>query len=385
MSLLTIDELTTAPTSDELFDSMIAWLVSIEIPADKWRTGGVARSILRVVANTFATFATLIALFASGAYLDTATGDWLTLLARNVYGVERIQGQFATGSVLASNAGGSIYTFAAGDFIVLNAVSGAAYINTGAFTLNPGDLNIAVPVIATVLGTGSNANPGDVTGLGVALTGVTVTNPDSIVGQNEQSDADLRSLCLAKLGALSMAGPRGAYAYAIASALNAGSPVNVNRHSISPSSSTGVVTIYVASPAGVASSGDVAAIQANVEAVARPDSVTANVSSVAITPYTATLDVWARATKGLDAPTLSTLVGNVLTAQVAAYDIGGVPKPPSTQGYLYAETIEAWAQSAHPSIYSVDCSGGDLALSPGHVATLGVTINIHLVTVASTS
>jgi hypothetical protein len=383
---VTVDDMLVAPTEDGLFSQMISWLVQLGLPADQWRAGGVSRSLLRVVARTFVSLAGLITDFITGGFLETATGDWLTLLARNVYGVVRITASFASGQWTATNGGAGIYIIGPGDLIVKSSVSGKLFNNrnqVGNVTLNPGD-SYTFTIDAVELGTASNAAPGDISLLASNFAGLTGSNVAAVLATDDESDSDLRQACLDKLAALSLNGPRGAYAYAIRIATNAGAPVNVNRKSISPSSSTGIVTIYLASPSGTVSSGDLAAVQTSIEAVARPDSVTTNVLSAAQVNYTATLTVWARATPGLDATSLTALVNAAIEAYVEGYDIGGIPKPPSTQGYLYAQALEAAAEDAHAAIYAVDSSAGDLALNAGQVAALATTINIRFTTTAAT-
>ena len=397
----TVAQLTTAPTADVIFAQMIQGLVNLGIPADRWRKGGVGRSLLYVVATSFASLAGLITLFASSAFLDTATGDWLTLLAAKVYGVTRVVATYASGSINASNTGGGNYTWTPGQLTVQDVVTLQLYTNTTTVTVNAGQLNVPIPIQALIQGTIGNANPGDIQTLITSAPGVAITNPLAVVGIDAQTDAALRSVCQAKLGALSLAGPRGAYAYAIQTAITAGgAPVAINRWSISPSSSTGQVTIYLASPSGAAAAGDVTAVVNNVEAVARPDSVTVAASSAVPVVFSPILTVWVRGTigpgvpssgqtvtlAGIDANAIATLVATALTANASAYPIGGVNKPPSTQGYLYDETIRAWAQSAHPNIFAVDSAvQTDFPINPNQVAALAATINVRLVATAATS
>ncbi len=397
----TVAQLTTAPTADVIFAQMIQGLVNLGIPADKWRKGGVGRSILYVVATSFAALAGLITLFASSAFLDTATGDWLTLLAAKVYGVTRIVATYASGSINASNTGGGNYTWTPGQLVVQDAVTLQLYANTTTITLNAGQLNVPIPIQALIQGTVGNANPGEIQTLVTSAPGVAITNPLAVVGIDAQTDPALRSVCQAKLAALSIAGPRGAYAYAILTAINSGgAPVAVNRWSISPSSSTGTVTIYLASPSGAAAAGDVSAVQNNVEAIARPDSVTVTEASAVVVTFAPALTVWVRGTlgpgvptggqtvtlAGIDAGAIAALVATALTANASAYPIGGVNKPPLTQGYLYDETIRAWAQSAHPAIFAVDSAvQTDFPINPNQVAALAATINVRLVATGATS
>ena len=44
-------------------------------------------------------------------FLETARGPWLTLLARNMFGVERGEATFATGEIQLTNGGGGVFSF----------------------------------------------------------------------------------------------------------------------------------------------------------------------------------------------------------------------------------------------------------------------------------
>jgi uncharacterized phage protein gp47/JayE len=380
---MTITQLITTPTRDEIFDQLITWLVNMGLPADQWRRGGVARSILRVVASSYIVLATMITLIAKAGFLDTATGDFLTLLAYYVYGVTRQQATFASGEILATNAGGGTFILGIGDLVVQNTITKKTYKNTIALTLSPGDTDIPIEVEATELGTASNATAGQVTTLVTSLDGVTVTNATPILGIDAWTDEILRAACLAKRGALSLLGPRGAYEFAIRTALNDGSPVNVNRWSISPSSSKGIVTIVLASPTGAVTVGDEAAVEERIEEIARPDTVRVNTSSASVGSSAKSLIVWAKAVDGLSAAEIEELVQAAVDGMVSVYPIGGFKKPPSTAGFLYDDEIRASANGAHPSIFSVETTPDtDISVPDGTVAALTLSaIDVRIVTV----
>ena len=94
---------------------MLAALELLQIPARSWRVANPLRVILRVVATMYAGFTTVFVALIKSGFLDYAETGWLTLLARYVYGVERVTADFATGEVTLTNSGGGIYPFAAGE------------------------------------------------------------------------------------------------------------------------------------------------------------------------------------------------------------------------------------------------------------------------------
>ncbi|MDQ2783207.1 MAG: baseplate J/gp47 family protein, partial [Actinomycetota bacterium] len=214
------------------------------------------------------------------------------------------------------------------------------------------------------------------------MLGVTVSNPVAFAGNDAEVDEDLRQRCRDKLGSLSLNGPRGAYAYAAKSTLRGdGTPVDINRIAISPSSSTGIVTVYVASPSGVPLTTDVTLVRANIELVARPDSVTVVLLPVAPVALSTSLVIWARRTDGVSAIDIAALAQTALLRLVQTYPIGGIPKTPVPQGYLYGDNIAGTVKGSHPSIFDVD-GAADLALNPGEVATLAATITVNVVDVS---
>lgn len=388
--MIDIDELLTSSTEDEILDGFLASLEAMGIPARSWRRGGTARSVLVVVAALYAGFTVLMMQLAQGGFLPTATGGFLTVLARYVYGVERITARYATGTVTLTNAGGGVYSYAAGAFIVVDSETGKSYSNDAAFTLNAGPTDLDITVTALELGTASNAPPTKVDTLNTNLPGVTVSNAAAIIGQDEENDEDLRERCRDKLGSLSPNGPRGAYAYAISVAtLAGGAPTNINRRRISPFSSTGRVDIVLASASGAVTVDDINAVIESIEEIARPDTDTVTVTSATALADTRTLTVWAVKTKGIDAAAVSTAVDNALIHFIERYPIGGRVKIGDTQGYLFVKSIEEAADSPYDgisdadrdalgTIWLVESTGVDLALSSSQVATLVSTIIVRI-------
>jgi hypothetical protein len=102
------------------------------------------------------------------------------------------------------------------------------------------------------------------------------------------------------------------------------------------------------------------------------------VSASATKPLSATITVWARRTPGLTEDALKGLVTSALLTFVREYPIGGIAKPPSPQGYLYAGSIDGVCRLAHPSVFDVD-GAADLALNEGEVATLTAALTVRFV------
>lgn len=374
MISLTIDDLVTPLTEAQILEKFLTNLERSGLKPRSWREGGVYRTILRIVAGTFASFSDLQAQFIKSGFLELAEGNWLTWVAFYVYGVERPESKFATGTVTLTNSGGGNYTFAAGQIRVFNTVLKKAFTNQVAFTLAPLS-SVSTSVSAVESGAASSSAASTIDAIETTYLGqITVTNAAPVVGSDALPDVDLRQLCKDKRDARSVFGPRGAYAYAIRSAKRLdGSAVDINRLSISPSSSTGRVTAFVASPSGAPTAPDVTAVRASIESLSRPDTVTVTTSPAVEVLVTRVLTLWAEKQPGLTAADLRALALTQILLLNRAYPIGGIRKN-TLQGYFYADKLEGTVHKAHPAIYDVDGVGADVALAQGEVAVLAVTI-----------
>ncbi len=388
VGLVSFAELLVPLSGAQVKRTLVSTLQTLGVPANQWKSGGSPDTILTTTAYTFAAFLGFLSQGLGAGFLETASGNWLTLLAQSVYGVKRIQASFATGALTLTNSGGGVYTYSANQATFADPTSGAQYTNSSSFTLN-GGATITIPITATVAGSASSATVGTITQLVSSMLGVTCTNPSSLVGLDAMGDPELRQLCMNALGAMSVRGPRSAYAYAIQVATNpvTGAPVNINRWWISPASHAGVVTVYVASPSGAADPLDVSGIATSIEQVARPDGVTVVVQSAATLTYSATLTVWCLSAQGLQKSAVQTAVNNAISNYFANYPIGGLAKaalykansPFPTPSALWASGLDGAIREANPAIFAIDGTF-DLAMQAAQVAVDSIVATVNLVT-----
>ncbi len=372
--MIAISDLFVSVTADQAKATFVANLVGLGVPADKWRKAGAYSTILTVVAITYSAFSRVIADFILAGFLEKAAGGWLTLLAFYGYGVARIDATFATGSVTLTNSAGGVFPYGVGEATFKNSTTGIEYINTEPIALAAnGTQTFAVQ--ATTLGSVGTSAAGQIDSLVTQMSGVSVTNALAVVGRDEETDPDLRDSCRAKTATFSANAPRGSYHYAVTHATRLdGSPVDINRVSISPFSSTGVVNIYCASPSGAPTAADLDAVRASIKAIVNNATDTVNVYGATPVACTRALTIWAKRTDGVDASAITTAALADLADAIAAYPISGIPKPPASQGYLYSTFLEGAGKDAHAAIYAVDGAGPDLALNAGQVATNAITI-----------
>ncbi len=116
---LTITDLFTPLTAAQIRAKMVVELLVLQVPADKWRAGGVASSILTVCSILFAMMNQVLYVIISGFFLPTATGTGLKALAFYVYGVTVSDATFATGVLTLTNTGGGVYPKVAGSYTAI--------------------------------------------------------------------------------------------------------------------------------------------------------------------------------------------------------------------------------------------------------------------------
>lgn len=387
--MATLQELTTPLTRAEIEDAIYAAIEARGAKTSSWKPGAIARTIIAAVALVLAAFSTLQQRIAESGFLEFAVGDWLTIVARETFFVERSTGTFASGNVTLDNTGGGLFTPGVGDVIFLNTTTGKTYRNTAAFTLNPLETGLSVAVQAIEIGADSTAAPGDIDDFVTPLLGVTVTNPTAIVGQDPETDAALRERCLAKTGVLSPNGAADAYRYlALSARTTSGEPAGITRVLTVPDGE-GNVDVIVATATGPVTGtiGDpstpLGAVDEEIQSKCVPLAVTAVVASATAATINVTYEVWVRNTIGLTSPQLQTRIATALSVAMSTQPISGSRKVAGT-GYVFLEQIEGVIAEAIGSAFLIDVvvttPAADVAVAADGAPVLGtVTPTVHFV------
>lgn len=381
VAVIPIANLLTAPTGASVRASFVSGLTTLGIPAAQWPKGGIASGILTVTSNLFAAVvAGLVTSVLTAPFLPLAVPPWNAILALYVYGVSINPATYASGLVNLTNTSGSIYSRAAGSVIFGNSNTGQQYTNAAPFTLAANTTITGIAIQATTIGAAGSAVPGP--GLGsvdtvvTSMIGVSVVNPAPILGSDADSPALVKIKCLASIAARSYKGPLGAYEYAVATALNGGQPVNINRWGITNNPTTGTITAYLAAPGGAPTPGDVAAVQTAITAVAKPMGITATAVAATPVPISSTpqtVIVWATSAVTATPSTIATAIASALQE----WPISG--RSVGTGGFLFAAWLNSVVQAVDPAIYDV-IGFVDLPLGPGQVAdiTAATTFSIQV-------
>ena len=372
-----------APMSPEaILQTFIDALVFANIRADLWPTEGVMISCMTAIAKVISGGINDRIAASKSGLLPLSFAGWLAWLALYFYGVVKVQGTFATGSVRLDNDKGGSFAQAAFTTLFQNTTTKAVYTNTEPISLPPGPGTFQlVDIQATVIGSSSNALPGDITTIqSPAMQGVRVTNLAPVLGTDDQPDEDLRLTCWYAISANSPFGPANSFAYAVKTAKNLTltppAPVNINRLTISPPDHTGGITVTLASPGGVPISTDVDAVRANILAIAKPPGVRPVVQGATPVNDTDAIIVYVSATPGLVAATVVAAMNVALEAFFAAYPIGGRSVDGASY-WLFATAVDGVLFAAWPGVFAVSGTH-DLALSAGQVAVDETTIRVVL-------
>jgi len=207
MTIISVDDLLTPLTRADVEGSIYSVAARLGLSTSTWKPGAVVRTMVTATSVVLAALSRVQVDIAKSGFVDLAEVGWLTLLARYVYGVERITETFATGTVQLNNDGGGVYALDPFDLVVANSATGKAYRNTEAVALGAGQVGLDVSVIAAEAGAASSATPGQLSVLTTALPGVTVDNAVGLTGLDNERDSALRARCKERLGALSPMGP----------------------------------------------------------------------------------------------------------------------------------------------------------------------------------
>jgi hypothetical protein len=275
---ISVLSLFTAETAANILNLGLDVAKLVGLPVTSWRSGDPTRSLYKYLATVLASLEGVYSEFIRAGFLSSASGDWLTVLAWEVYGVERTEASFATATITLTNGGGGFYPIDPGDLTFRATSTGKTFHNTTAGVLSAG-ATVVFDFEADEAGSDSSVAVDEIDELVTTLLGVVVDSNTAAVAQDEQSEDALKEQCRSTTGALSPDGPPDAYEFVVRNPELTG-VTEITRAATLHDSTTGEVTVFVASPTGPVSGGSVTAAQDAVEIWATPLCVTPTVQSV---------------------------------------------------------------------------------------------------------
>lgn len=348
MSSLSTLFATMATTTFSASVKTVAGVVAL-LP-ENWKTGDFELEFTTAVSKRVSEWwNSYIRLAIRGGFLDYAEAGWLTMLARNVYKVDRITADFAEGGWTGTNASaGVLGPYAAGDLVFVHTTSGKTYRNAESVSFAVG-VNAPVDVVADEVGTDSDAAPGDIE-LQTVVVGLTGTNAAAVLGRDEEEDEPLRARCRLKPASISPNGPRAAYEYVALTPTDTDGGrwdhgVVVNRVWISPWSEDATVEEIIAGPNGAIDPGDVDLVDEATQLNVVPDGVTATVASATNVTVPVTYTVYVRAKSGIEAATTEAACDLAIPRHFRAVPISGDKLPPddgeADPGFVFVNLLES--------------------------------------------
>lgn len=396
MSDASIDELTTPITVAEAKTAIYDAIAAQGTDHTLWKPFAIVRILVTALAIIVAGFSRLQADIAKSGFLDRASGAWLTLLARHVYGVERRTAEPASGIVELVNTAGGVYELDPGDLIIATPVElgGVQYRNTTVISLGALETLSDVSVEAIEVGSAGTTGADTITVLVTTLLGVTVTNPSALTGLDEMTDPELRDLCRAKLGSLSPNGPKDAYRYqAVIATRDDGSSLGVNRVT-TDHDSAGTVTCTVATASGALAGDpedpetDLGTLADRLERTVVPIGITLDLQSATPAAQTLVVNVWVYDDIGLSETEIEDSSEASVIDLFAESPIGGHVISPDP-GKVFRGSIATrvatdlvTASGITDAVFRVEVPtpGADIELDPDEIPTVtSVTTNVTFV------
>lgn len=273
-----LDQLITPETEDQALEYYLTELANVGFPVTAWQSGGVAYTIIRILAKKSVDFFALINAIARGGLLDLATGLWLTLLAAQIFRLTRYAATFAVGQVrVAIAAGNPGQTIQPGQ-LWFKLANGLRYnsVNPSAVVIAAGS-SAVIPFKAEQKGTRYNVALGTGITFVTPLPGMTGTfedtgngTPWTVQGSDDESDEALRVRCRSKWTMLGTNKPRDAYVFLATNVPGLGT--QPNRVAIDDQNPRGPnsIDIWLAGPSGPLPSADVALINTYLQARKSP-------------------------------------------------------------------------------------------------------------------
>jgi phage-related baseplate assembly protein len=237
----TVSQLLRTLTSDEALQTMIfPILTSLKFPATSWHSGGIARTLIELLAKLVSEYTATRQVLTASRYNRSAIGDWLTLLSSSHFSNDRYPATFTViDQPLTTAIGAGPYTVAAGDSILIDA-DGRPFRNMAGFTLTTNTTQV-VRYRAEFAGVIPLPTAPS---LQTPLAGVSLGLPTLFLqGTSEESDDRLRTRNESRWGTLGYASPTDAYRLWALQAVPAVTRVRVDDNN---PGGPGTVYVYIA-------------------------------------------------------------------------------------------------------------------------------------------
>jgi uncharacterized phage protein gp47/JayE len=385
--MLTLQQLINPVTEDEALETVLTMLGEAGLQTTSWQPGSVQLTILRLFSRVWARLTTTVGEIAAGGFTTLASSPFLTLLARHVYDLERLDPIPAVGRVtLTSSPGAPVHSWVAGDLIVSNLEEGAdnaiTYTITESGSLGPNQ-SLSFEFRADAAGSDANLPPAIPLFLWTPLVGVTATNPalapDSNTwittpGEDAESDSRLLARCIGRWARLTYGNTDGAYRGWALEALPA-----LQRVTIASAPGDGTVTVIGATALGPITTEQAEEIKDYLDGTTDGIGRRPINDIVDVVPATAQADPPLTVTAYIVASEIDvapSAIVQALQAYIGSIPIGGV-RIQGTQGRVLFSELLCRAQEV-AGVRSVSLSiAGDVLLADDEIYTPTISVVAH--------
>jgi hypothetical protein len=264
---LSIAAMVVRQTAADILAIGLEVATAVGLPATTWRSGDPTRTTFKYLARVLASLEDQNGAFIESAFLRSASGDYLTIVAEDTYGVTPGEATYATPSVTITNTGTRRYALDPGDLVVRSSANGKTYHSVDAGTWN-GGTTLAISFIADEAGSDSSCGVNEIDELVTTFLGLTITASTASTAADAQDEDSVKQACEDSRGALSPNGPADAYNYVVKNSELTGS-VEITRAETFDGGDL-EVNVFVAGNAGIVSGVALAAAQDAVEQWATP-------------------------------------------------------------------------------------------------------------------
>lgn len=312
-----------------------------------------------------------------GDFVVDAGRTWATLWGLSLYGVAPDEASFAEGPCTLTNTKGGNWSFAPGTFFVSNSLSTKRYVNTEQVTLAPWPGVGAFPTQtlsfrAVEPGTASTSGAGLITTVVTSANGVLVSNPSSLVAQDEESLVDFVVRARTTPALLSPNGPKAIYETVLRRTLRSdGSRIAVNRVKTRTPPGNGTVRTVVAGPSGALVLSDVNRLLLSVQSLAEPWGVTAQIVSAANVSVGYAISAWAKESPTLTGDDIEDAGTDALQAFINDAPIGGWNTSGGDSGFVYSDELAAIVSQSIPDVFKATNEWADISVGSEGVPVLG--------------
>ncbi len=386
---LTISDVLTSANATTWTTKILGWATNLGLTATSWQPGGIARTLISVVANVMSAQDGVVTGLASAGWLDTAASvtpeggpGWLDLVAQYVYNLTRNQATYGTTSVTLTNTGGPIGPLPAGTYHVTAYGTGHTYTNSASITI-AGGTTTTIALVCDQAGVSDTDTTHNVTPI-TAYAGVTA-GPllTAAIGALAETNAALIARCKAKLASLATnTGTGWGYTYYATTTTAPGYPSlgtdSVTRTQIVPDTINGNVTVYLANSSGPVLGATVTAMQTYLTATVMPDGDNMTVAAASSTTINVTATAYCPAAY---ATQVTVDLPAAVAAYIAALPVGGEVIPGTSNKGLSYESIEDYIARnvtyLRAQVVTLNGLQTDVIMSNGQVAVAGTNTTTY--------